>query len=217
MTDYADPPRPILSYSSLIGHFNKTALAAIGELQFLAHRLANHPDVGPGSFRNRAGQINALSVLLKYQGRANRYRAMQWPEFRRVAEPATLDPADSLSFERETLAVLEKLKHDLEETREIPLTRVSTCLIAICKSPVMNIRQLSDMATISESTAKRWLMRLQKMGIMHVQNHRGQNQYIVIELVDLIDKYAKTRRFAWVEPANNERIKGAKVGWKMKN
>jgi Tfp pilus assembly protein PilZ len=55
------------------------------------------------------------------------------------------------------------------------------------------------------------------MGIMHVQNHRGQNQYIVIELVDLIDKYAKTRRFAWIEPANNERIKGAKVGWKMKN
>lgn len=209
MTDYANPPRPMFSYSTLIGHFSKTALATIGELEFLIDRLTKHPDVGPGSFRHRAGQINALNVLLKYQGRANRYRAVQWPEFRRVAEPAALEPSELLSFERETLTLLENLKHVIESTREIPFTKVSTCLIAICKSPVMSIRQLSDMATISETTAKRWLVRLQKLGIMRMQNHRGQNQYIVIELVDLIDKYAKTTRFAWVKAANNERIRNA--------
>ena len=209
MTDYANPPRPILSYSALIGYLTKTALATIGELHFLVDQITKHPDVGPGSFRKRAGQINALSVLLNYQGRANRYRAMQWPEFRRVAEPAALEPADLLSFERDALTILEKLRQRIEEAREIPLTRISTCLIAICKSPVMSIRQLSDSATVSESTAKRWLLRLQKLGIMNVQNHRGQNQYIVIELVDLIDKYAKTTRFAWVKQAENERIRGA--------
>jgi len=209
MTEYANPPRPILSYSTLISHFSKTALATIGELEFLVDRLTKHPDVGPGSFRNRASQINALSVLLKYQGRSNRYRAMQWPEYRRVAEPAVLEPSDLLSFERDALTLLEKLKHVIEGAREIPLTRVSTCLIAICKSPVMSIRQLSDLATVSETTAKRWLVRLQKLGIMRVQNHRGQNQYIVIELVDLIDKYAKTTHFAWVKPSINERISGA--------
>jgi hypothetical protein len=72
----------------LIGHFSKAALATIGELEYLFDRLTKHPDVGPGGFRNRAAQMNALNVLLKYQGRANRYRAVQWQEYRRVAEPA---------------------------------------------------------------------------------------------------------------------------------
>lgn len=192
----------------LIGHFRKAALATIGELEYLFDRLTKHPDVGPGGFRNRAAQMNALNVLLKYQGRANRYRAVQWQEYRRVAEPAVLKPSELLGFEREALILLEKLKYRIESSQVIPLTKVSTCLITISKNPVMSIRQLSEMATVSETTAKRWLVRLQKRGIMHVQNHRGQNQYIAIELVDLIDKYAKTTRFAWVKTADNERIRG---------
>ena len=208
MTHYADPPRPFLSYSRLIDSYLKVALPVISEINFRAEHLKSYPNKGPGTFAQRASQINALSVLLTDQGRKSKYREQNWPAFKRIIDAANLDPVDRLKFDRAALLVFECLVLRLQDARVIPLTKISTFLAALARRPVISIIQLSEYAKVSESTAKRWLLHGHKFGILHKQMHGGQMQFVNIQLVDLIDEFAKSQRFAWAKSTKNSWIVG---------
>lgn len=212
MTFYADPPRPFLAYSKLIEKFSKVSMVVISELEQRVATITAHPDRGPASFKKLASELNALSVLLKNQGRSSRYIDRYWPTFQRKFEPAEMPEDIQASFERKALKIFESYSEKLLETRALPMTRISTFMGAIAGRPVISIRQLSEGASISEATAKRWLLSGHKLGILHRQMHRGQAQFIFIELVDLIDEYAKTQRFAWAKPAKYGWDRSAKGG-----
>jgi hypothetical protein len=89
------------------------------------------------------------------------------------------------------------LKHLEQEFRYFqqggicPMTKVTTLSMALARFPVVSIRQLSECALVSESTAKRWLFSLQQSGRMTSLIQNGQRQFINERLISILDEFAQ--------------------------
>ena len=89
------------------------------------------------------------------------------------------------------------LKHLEQEFRYFqqggicPMTKVTTLSMALARFPVVSIRQLSECALVSESTAKRWLLSLQRSGRMTSLIQNGQRQFMNERLLTIIDQFSQ--------------------------
>ena len=77
----------------------------------------------------------------------------------------------------------------LQDGGTCPLTKVTTLNRVLASRPVLTIRQLSEDAIVSESTAKRWLKSLERRGVLSSLMKDGQRQFLNEGLIKIMDKY----------------------------
>lgn len=188
MSYLAYPPRLPVEFSESIAQLIKMTLKIKNEVAPHKNEFNKSIAVWGRASTRALGPMDARSALLKHQLRKSRY----WHSF--VGEPSWGDDADISSDEKlrltdDLLRNLEALFLILQDGGICPLTKVSTLKLVLAKRPIVSIRQLAEDANISESTAKRWLRKLERRGVLSSILKDGQRQFINEGLITILEKY----------------------------
>lgn len=188
MSYLAYPPRLPVEFSDSVAQLINMTLK-------IKHEVAPHKNEHNQSLTRwgRASNyqnkpLDARSALLRRQVRKSRY----WVAFAGDGDwrgSASLSSQERLDLSVDLLKNLEGTFLVLQSGGICPLTKVKTLNRALAMRPVLSIRQLAEDALVSESTAKRWLKALEKVGVLSSLLKDGQRQYVNDALVEIMEKY----------------------------
>ena len=187
MSFHAYPPRLHIDFSELVSHSSRVVFDVIFKMHkqnFGKVLLGNLPAIRPQ--RDQRG--TALFYLKQGQGKISRYRRDFEFKHRANHQSFEVSPKFELQVRGELLKHFEKLNRKLIEQRLIPLTRVSALLRCLALNPITSVRQLAESAQVSEITARRWLAKLTKAGVTKIEFFGGQNQFINLEYLAIVEK-----------------------------
>jgi hypothetical protein len=188
MSYLAYPPRLPIEFSENVAQLIELTLkikneVAINKNEFIA-QLAK-AGRAPKSFRSIP---DARTSLLGKQNRASRIwvSISGLPKWDKAAE---IEPSDKFALQADLLRNLEKLFLTLQTGTICPLTKVTTLQKVLARRPVLSIRQLAEDGFVSESTAKRWLKKLEMRGVLSSHLKDGQRQFVNEGLIEIMNRY----------------------------
>ena len=188
MSYLAYPPRLPVEYSESVARLIELTLKIKTEVVPHKNEFNEALARWGRAYKREEKPLDARSCLLLKQVRKSRY----WVAF--AGEDAwsastEISPEEQLQLTAELLKYLEKLHGVLLSGGICPLTKVTALKNVLVRRPVISIRQLSEDAIVSESTAKRWLRSLEARGALSSLIKAGQRQFINDELISIIDHY----------------------------
>lgn len=188
MSYLAYPPRLPVEFSESVARLITMTMRIKHEVAPHKNDFNEHLDRWGRAFKSKNKPLDARSALLRRQVRRSRY----WVAFSGEAE---WNGASSLTIEQrfelsdDLLRNLEAMFLLLQDGATCPLTKVTTLNRVLASRPVLTIRQLSEDAIVSESTAKRWLKSLERRGVLSSLMKDGQRQFLNEGLIKIMDKY----------------------------
>jgi len=188
MSYLAYPPRLPIEFSE-----------NVAQLINLTLKIKNEVAINKNEFTKQLAQAgrapthfkaipDARTSLLSKQNRKSRI----WVSMVGVPtwdEPAEMDAAEKFELQAEILRNLEATFLVLQSGAICPLTKVNTLQKVLARRPVLSIRQLSEDALINESTAKRWLKKLEGQRVLSSHLKDGQRQFVNEDLVEIMNRY----------------------------
>ncbi len=188
MSYLAYPPRLPVEFSESIAHLINLTMkikheVAINKNEFT--RFLAQAGRAPKHFR---AIPDARTALLSKQNRKSRIwvsivGAPQW------SDTAEIEDNDKYALYCDLLRNLEALYLTLQDGGVCPLTKATTLQRVLVRRPVLSIRQLAEDAIINESTAKRWLKKLESRGVLSSHLKDGQRQFVNEGLINIMNKY----------------------------
>lgn len=188
MSYLAYPPRLPVEFSESVAQLIKMTLKIKNEVAPHKNEFNEQLARWGRAFTNKNKPIDARSALLRRQVRRSRY----WIAFAGEDEwkgAADLSSDQRLELSDDLLRNLEAMFLLLQDGGTCPLTKVTTLNRVLASRPVITIRQLSEDAIVSESTAKRWLKSLERRGVLSSLIKDGQRQFLNEGLIKIMDKY----------------------------
>lgn len=171
MDDFKTPAFTHVDYVAAIENFLSVATRAIPEIKLRSK--------------------SAAWVLCHRQYRVRQSQFLM-PMVRSLNLPsAVLKPAEELNLRKESLIEFQLINEYLISGKVMPAVKVPKILDILSRYPVINVRQMAEHAMVSEATAKRWLKGMVKNLLVEVEYVNGQNQYMLKELLKIIDWHAK--------------------------
>jgi hypothetical protein len=188
MSYLAYPPRLPVEYSESIAQLIKLTLKIKNEVAPHKNEFNEAMAKRGRAYTPANTPLNARSSLLRRQVRKSRY----WYSFAgdtRWDDMAEIESEQRLNLSNELLRNLEQLFLTLQRGGICPLTKATALKDALVRHPIISIRQLSEDAFISESTAKRWLKKLEFNSVLSSVLKDGQRQFINEGLLAIMEKY----------------------------
>lgn len=188
MSYLAYPPRLPVEFSESVARLITLTLRIKNEVAPHKNEFNEHLARRGRAFINKSKPLDARSALLRRQVRRSRY----WIAYTGEDEwngAATLSGDERLALSDDLLRNLEAMFLLLQAGGTCPLTKVTTLNRALAARPVITIRQLSEDAIVSESTAKRWLRSLERRGVLSSLIKDGQRQFLNEGLIKIMNQY----------------------------
>jgi hypothetical protein len=188
MSYLAYPPRLPIEFSESVAQLIELTLkikneVAINKKEFVKHLAA------AGRAPKRFQSIpDARTSLLSKQNRLSRI----WVSISGLPSwdvQAAIDASEKFELQTAILRNLEELFLILQSGAVCPLTKVTTLQKVLSHRPVLSIRQLAEDAIVSESTAKRWLKKLESRGVLSSHLKDGQRQFVNEGLVAIMNRF----------------------------
>lgn len=187
MSYLAYPPRLPIEFSESVAQLIELTLkikneVAINKKEFIKHLAAGR---APKRFQSIP---DARTSLLSKQNRLSRI----WVSMSGLPSwdvQADIDASEKFELQAAILRNLEELFLILQSGAVCPLTKVTTLQKVLSHRPVLSIRQLAEEAIVSESTAKRWLKKLESRGVLSSHLKDGQRQFVNEGLVAIMNRF----------------------------
>lgn len=136
-------------------------------------------------------RASAAWVLTNWQMRVRSHSSIYTFQRRLKLEDAQLSAQRQLTFHQAALVALQDLQNNLVENHLLPIAKVPQVVEILARFPVINVRQMSENAQVSEATAKRWLKAMASGWLLEEKYANGQNQYLNLGLLAIIDEHSK--------------------------
>lgn len=188
MSYLAYPPRLPVEFSESVARLITMTMRIKHEVAPHKNDFNENLDRWGRAFKSKNKPLDARSALLRRQVRKSRY----WVAFSGEAEwngASSLTSEQRFELADDLLRHLEAMFLLLQDGGTCPLTKVTTLNRVLASRPVLTIRQLSEDAIVSESTAKRWLKSLERRGVLSSLIKDGQRQFLNEGLIKIMDKY----------------------------
>jgi hypothetical protein len=188
MSYLAYPPRLPIEFSENVAQLIELTLKIKNEVAINKYEFIKHLAKTGRAPKPFYAIPDARTSLLRKQNRSSRIwvsisGAPSWDT------QAEIDASDKFELQAAILRNLESLFVTLQGGGVCPLTKVTTLQKVLARRPVLSIRQLAEDALVSESTAKRWLKKLESLGVLSSHLKDGQRQFVNEGLVQIMNRY----------------------------
>ena len=188
MSYLAYPPRLPIEFSESVAQLIELTLKIKNEVAINKKEFIKHLATAGRAPKRFQSIPDARTSLLSKQTRLSRI----WVSISGLPSwdaQADIDASEKFELQAAILRNLEELFLILQSGAVCPLTKVTTLQTVLSRRPVLSIRQLAEDAIVSESTAKRWLKKLEGLGVLSSHLKDGQRQFVNEGLVEIMNKF----------------------------
>ena len=188
MSYLAYPPRLPIEFSESVAQLIELTLKIKNEVAINKKEFIKHLEAAGRAPERFQSIPDARTSLLSKQNRLSRI----WVSISGLPSwdvQADIDASEKFELQAAILRNLEELFLILQSGAVCPLTKVTTLQTVLSRRPVLSIRQLAEDAIVSESTAKRWLKKLESRGVLSSHLKDGQRQFVNEGLVAIINRF----------------------------